>query len=91
MGIVAAGGGQAAYWLCGGLLLIFTAVSLLGATIAKPSAGVRATFKIMGLSLLCAFGIFGLIPLCEWLGQILGAELIRAIPTVPHPTSSIHP
>jgi hypothetical protein len=51
----------------------------------------RGDRDVAGLSLLGAFAVFGLVPLSQWLGQIIRDEMIRSIPTMPLPTPSMLP
>jgi hypothetical protein len=91
MAILAPANGGSAYLFLGGTLLAFTALSIVSATFTSPAVAISIAWRVMVAALVVVFGTFGLVPISMWLGQIIGNEIIRAIPTLPHHTPSMLP
>lgn len=91
MAILAPANGGWTYLFLGGTLLAITALSIVSATFTSPAVAISIAWRVMVVALVGVFGTFGLVPISMWLGQIIGNEMIRAIPTLPHHTPSMLP
>jgi hypothetical protein len=83
--------GRWAMLFIGVLFLAIAVLSALTAPFLSPRLASRIAFDVMGLALLGAFGVFALVPLSMWFGQIWAHDLIQAMPTLPPHTPSLLP
>jgi hypothetical protein len=83
--------GRLAMMALGGILLAMAAVSILTATVIMPRDAAGISLRLLGLALLSVFAVYGLVPISTWIGQTVGAEMLREIPTLTQHTPSMVP
>jgi hypothetical protein len=89
--ILSSADGRSATVFVGIVVLAFAAIPAVFGLFGRLDISIRLAPRLLGLALLCAFAIVGLVPVSQWLGQIIGNEVVRAIPTLPQHTPSMLP
>ena len=88
--VLATANDRLVFVLLAAMLLGLTALSTITATLTSSHLAFQFAIRVAGVSLLGAFAVIGLVPVSQWLGQIIGPELIRSIPTPQH-TPTLRP
>lgn len=89
--ILSSADGRSAAVFLGIVVLALAAIAAVGGLFGSHDFAMRLALRILGLALLCAVATVGLAPISQWLGQIIGNEIVRGLPTIPPHTPSMLP